>query len=274
MCLTFPTTPDKLTGHEQAIVDYISKHRERFLCMSIGELSQQLHISDATVSRFARHVGCTDFKHLKRVVMAQGGQTGPARKLANTLETGSENLLQYWMEQQHYHLQKTLDVLDREEFDRGVELLQGAKRVFLFAKNASRSPAQLLEFRLRRLGLDVHRIAHGGSELLEDVAGLGHRDVVVLFHFSKISPEGQILLAQQKSAGYTTLLFTGKTYYHLPHPPTAQLLVYRGEDHEYHAMSAPVAVVDALVLAVSRRMGAAAVAHLERIRELKDQYGR
>ena len=273
MCLTFPVTPDKFTAHEQVILDYISKHRDDFLCLSIGELSQQLRISEATLSRFARHVGCTDFKHLKRVVMAQGGKSGAARKLSHTLATGSGDLLQYWMEQQHYHLQKTLELLEPGEFHRAAEALAGAGRVFLFAKNASRAPAQLLEFRLRRLGLDVHRIAHGGSELLEDVATLGPGDLVVLFGFSKLSPEGQLLLSCQEEGGYKTLLFTGKTYYHLPHPPTIQLLVYRGEDHEYHAMSAPVAVVDALVLAVSRHMGEVAVSHLERIHQLKSRYG-
>ena len=81
MNLSFPQMPEKLTSTEQDIVEYIAAHRDEFLCMTIGQLSSALHISEATVSRFARHVGCEDFKHLKRTVVEQTVQRGPAQKL-------------------------------------------------------------------------------------------------------------------------------------------------------------------------------------------------
>ena len=85
MNLSFPQMPEKLTSTEQDIVEYIAAHRDEFLCMTIGQLSSALHISEATVSRFARHVGCEDFKHLKRTVVEQTVQCGPAQKLNRTL---------------------------------------------------------------------------------------------------------------------------------------------------------------------------------------------
>lgn len=274
MCFSFPKTPDRLTSTERTILEYIHCHRDSFLCMSIGQLSKELKVSEATVSRFARHMGCTDFKHLKRVIMEQTVEKGPARKLTNTLMTGNGDLLQYWLEQQHYNLDKTFALLDRSEFDRAVQALAAARRIFIFAKNASRSPAQLLEFRLRRLGLDVHRMANGGTELLEELAAVGAEDVMVLFSFSKISVEGSILLEHQKQMGYQTVLFTGMAYrYSNDMENTMELFVYRGEEHEYHSMSAPAAVVDALVLVVSREMGERAVDSLEAVRLLKKRYG-
>ena len=56
MNLSFPQMPDKLTSTEQDIVEYIAAHRDEFLCMTIGQLSAALHISEATVSRFARRL--------------------------------------------------------------------------------------------------------------------------------------------------------------------------------------------------------------------------
>ena len=110
MNLSFPQMPDKLTSTEQDIVEYIAAHRDEFLCMTIGQLSAALHISEATVSRFARHVGCEDFKHLTRTVVEQTVRRGPAQKLNYTLRTGDGDLLTAWMEQQRYNLQKTLDL--------------------------------------------------------------------------------------------------------------------------------------------------------------------
>ena len=68
------------------------------------------------------------------------------------------------MEQQRYCLEKTLELLDPAQFDRAAQAVAGAKRVFVYAKNASRSMAELLAFRLRRIGVDVHAIPAGGKQ--------------------------------------------------------------------------------------------------------------
>lgn len=240
--------------------------------MTIAELAAALHVSEASISRFARRVGCRDFKHLKQVVLAQGERPGAARKLANTLAEGETALLPRWIEQQRANLEKTLELLDKAEFDRAVQAIVAAQRVYLHAKNASRALVELLAYRLRRIGVEVERLPAGGSELLEGLAGAGAGDLVVLFGFSKLSAEARVLLDHSAAAGYRTLLFTARQY---PAHSAAdiRLTVYRGEEDEYHSMTAPAAVADALVLAVSARKGPAAVARLETVRTLKQQYG-
>lgn len=274
MCFSLPQTPDRLTAAEQAILEYITGHRDEFLCMTIGQLSAELNLSEATISRFARHVGCCDFKHLKRIVMEQTVQKGPAQKLKNTLQTRSGSLLHDWMEQQQYNLQKTLELLEQKDFSEAVKAIQRARRVFIYAKNASRAPAQLLEFRLRRIGIDVCRIPAGRSELLESLPLIQADDLVILFGFSKISAEGCCILEYQKRAGYRTLLFTSRFYHGDSCRADINLFVYRGEDDEYHSMTAPIAVVDVLVLELSAQMGPTAVDRLEEIRKLKAEYAK
>ncbi len=271
---SFPLMPDRLTAAEQSIVEYIIGHRDEFLCMTIGQLSGELKISEATISRFARHVGCSDFKHLKRVIMEQTMEKGPAFKLTNTLHMKGRDFLRTWIEQQQYNLQKTLELLAQREFSEAAETVQGARKVFIYARNASRAPAQLLEFRLQRIGIEVCCIPSGGSEFLESLARMGAEDLVILFGFSKISAEGRILLDYQKRAGYRTILFTSRAYQEEKNRGDINLYIYRGEENEYHSMSAPVAVVEALVLAVSAGMGVTAVDRLETIRKLKGEYGR
>lgn len=273
MPITFPSMPDKLTANEAALLEFINQHSDRFLFLSIAQLAETLSMSEATVSRFARHVGCRDFKHLKQVVLAQTQtRTGPADKLAATLAEGDGAPLPHWLEQQRYCLEKTEALLDPAEFHRAVQAIAEARRVFVYAKNASRSMAELLRFRLRRIGIDVRLLAGAGNELLEGLAAAGPGDLVVVFSFSKRSTEGAILLDWQRKAGYRTLLFTGQLS-PLPDPqPDIRLFVYRGEANEYHSMAAPAAIVDALVLGVSAKLGDRAVDRLARLRALKQRY--
>ena len=77
MTLQLPVSSAELTRAEQKILDFINTNPDTFLFSSIGQLAQQLELSDATLSRFARHVGCQDFKELKNLVLEQSS-SGPA----------------------------------------------------------------------------------------------------------------------------------------------------------------------------------------------------
>ena len=272
MNLSFPQMPEKLTSTEQDIVEYIAAHRDEFLCMTIGQLSAALHISEATVSRFARHVGCEDFKHLKRTVVEQTVQRGPVQKLSNTLQAKEGDILAAWLEQQRYNLQKTLDLLDREAFAAAVAALLGARKIFLHARNASRAPAVLLEYRLRRIGLEVEQLPSAGSELAERLAAIGPQDVVVLFGFAKVSQAAGVILERQQQAGYRTILFTSRVWHGEGPRADIELFIYRGDEKEQHSMSSPISVVEALSLALSAQMGGAALARLDEIQQLKTAY--
>ena len=98
MDLRLPTPAGELTRAEQKILDYINTNTDAFLFSSIGQLAQRLELSDATVSRFARHVGCRDFKALKSLVLEQS--PGPAVKLTATLSQGDHFSPQAWLERQ------------------------------------------------------------------------------------------------------------------------------------------------------------------------------
>ena len=271
--ITFPQTPDKLTATEQAIIEYITRHRDEFLLMTIGQLAKKLDVSEATVSRFARHVGCEDFRHLRRVVMEQTVGSGPAHKLTNTLRAGSGDFFTGFKDRPRENLQRTMELLDPSEFETAASAICCARRVFVHARNASRAPAQLLEYRLSRIGIDIRPMPTGGAELSESLAQIGETDLVILFGFSKLSAQGRAILDYQRRVGYRTMMFTGRAYQEEALRADINLFVYRGEEDEYHSMTAPAAVCDALVLAVSSRLGDTALERLKTIAKLKREYG-
>ena len=209
MELQLPISASELTRAEQKILDFINTNTDTFLFLSIGQLAKRLEISDATLSRFARHAGCRDFKALKTLVMEQA--SGPAVKIAGTLHREEHFSPVGFLQQQQLYLQKTAEQLDEATFDRAAQTIAQAKRILIYGKKASSSLAQLIYFRLRRLGLQVSLLPSGGSELLEGLGQIGEGDLVILFSFSKLSREGKILLEQGRKAGYQTLAFVSRT---------------------------------------------------------------
>lgn len=270
MELQLPISASELTRAEQKILDFINTNTDTFLFLSIGQLAKRLEISDATLSRFARHAGCRDFKALKTLVMEQA--SGPAVKIAGTLHREEHFSPVGFLQQQQLYLQKTAEQLDEATFDRAAQTIAQAKRILIYGKKASSSLAQLIYFRLRRLGLQVSLLPSGGSELLEGLGQIGEGDLVILFSFSKLSREGKILLEQGRRAGYQTLAFVSRTCLPPEESADMNLFVYRGTEKEYHSMAAPTALLDTLVVAVTKQMGADGVAALKTLHELKKTY--
>ena len=212
------------------------------------------------------------FKELKNLVLEQSA-SGPAVKLAGALQEGESFSLSAWMNRQQLYLQKTAEQLDPAEFERAVQALIQARQVYIHGKNASGSLAQLLFFRLRRLGIAVSLLPSSGSELLEGLHLAHQGDLVILFSLSKLSREGRVILDYAKTAGYTTLSFVSRTC--LPPEESAQinLFSYRGTEKEYHSMAAPSMVLDALVVALASRIGRQGAQSLESLQRLKKEYG-
>ena len=256
MTLQFPRMPEQITKAESRILDYISNNPEEFLLSSIGEVGEKLDVSGTTISRFVRRLGCGDYKELRRLVADQNVSEGPAVKLMQTLHSEEAFTVDNWFLRQQMYLQKTLEGLEQEEFQKAVSALCSAHRVFIHAKSASSSLGQLLMFRLRRLGLSQAK------------AG----DLVIMFSFSKLSQEGKMILGYRKEAGYQTLAFISRAFVPEEERADIQLFAYRGEAKEYHSMTAPAALVDALVVAVSEQMGEASVENLSHLYHMKKTY--
>lgn len=109
MTIQFPHMPEQITRSEAEIIDYISNNPREFLPDPIGTVSQKLGVSGTTLSRFARRVGCGDYKGLKRLVSQQEQPAGPAAKL---LEIQQGFTVESWMLRQQLYLEKTLEGLD------------------------------------------------------------------------------------------------------------------------------------------------------------------
>lgn len=259
------------TDSDIRFAEFIEASGEELLFMNIGQVAERTGMSEATISRSVRHLGFSDFKDLKKSLISEKTSSGAAGKMAGTLakEDFAPDNLFVW--QQNY-LKRTADKLTEEELMKAVSYMQEARRIYIFAKNASGSMAQLLFFRLRRMGVDVSLLPSGGSEIVEGLSRVGKEDLIILFGFTKISKEGRLILDCKRDIGYKVLTLTSRNHIPEEEQGDVNLYVYRGEPREYHSMVAAAAIVDILVLTLAEKMKADAAKHLTRIENLKQKY--
>lgn len=82
----------------------------------------------------------------------------------------------------------------------------------------------------------------------------------------------KIILEHSGTAGYRTLAFVSRTCIPAEERADISLFAYRGEEKEYHSMSAPAALLDVLVVAVTERLGTSGTDALEQLHQLKADY--
>lgn len=268
----FLTEDASYTKTEREIIDFICQNPSSFLTVSISQLARRLDVSDATISRFARHAGYRDFKELKTAVAQAMEGAGPAEKLKESISSENSAGLERFLLHQQSCIQKTLELIDKEAFSRAVQAVCQAPSIYIHGKGASRSLAQLLSFRLKRFGKPVCLLPSGGSELFEDLVHAQAGDVIITFGFQKLPAESKILLAHGQDAGCRTILFCSRIYAELDARDPIRLFIYRGEPEEYHSMTAPMAVLDAMVLEIAAAMGDPAVQQLDRLHQMKQQF--
>lgn len=252
------------TDAERTIMDFVAARPAEFLVMSIQQLSARLGISDATVSRFARHAGFRDFKELKSAVAAS--TLGPAEKIRASIEGGGS--ARAYLEGQRDNLARTMEAIDEAAFGRAADELAGATRVLLLGKGAAACLAELLGFRLARFGKQVVRVAPG-SDVAEGLALADAGTVLVAFGFQRVPAEVEVALEHARDVGARSVLLTGRRTW--PSGPVADvtLTVYRGEPRDYHSMTSAVALIDALVVATAARLGDDAIRRLDDLKALK-----
>ena len=215
------------TKTEQEIIDFICRNPGAFLTASISQLAERLGISDASLSRLAKHAGYRDYKELKAAVTGALSGAGPAEKLQGSLSGDKGGGLDSFLSWQQSCLQKTLELIDREAFEQAAEQIASAKRIFLHGKGASRCLAQLLHFRLNRFGKDIFLMPSGGTELFEDINRLRPDDLVICFGFQKLPREDSVLLSCASQNGCRSILFCSRIYAAETSPADISLLIYR-----------------------------------------------
>lgn len=185
MKLEFPNNNESFTKSELEILDFIELNKEEFLFMTIGEISEALSISDATISRFSKKVGCDDYKSLKTLVMSQIQYNGSVAvdKMTQTLKKSEDFTVTDYLKFQQQNIQRTLEYLNPEGFNNSAVEMTKVRKIWVYGKHAAKSLSILLKTRLSRLGINIEILPSVGTELIEALENITKEDMVIIFAF-------------------------------------------------------------------------------------------
>jgi DNA-binding MurR/RpiR family transcriptional regulator len=267
----------QLTKSEQKLATFLLTNYDHAAFLNAADLAEQLQVSPATIVRFARSIGFKSFPELKRVLQE-------IFRHKNTPSTRLQHKLQDLKNSEGHILTKVVDMevqflaevphdIKPSDFDRAVKLLLEGKRIFVFGTGPSRILAELFELRLSRFGLPVISLIAPGRDLLDKLILLQRDDSILVTGFQRLTGELVAALNHAHKLGCRTVFLTDVLAPSFKDKADVILAARRGPVSTFHSLTVPMAILNAMILAIATEQSDESVAHLELLDELRTEYG-
>jgi DNA-binding MurR/RpiR family transcriptional regulator len=248
------TKVKSLNGAQRRLGNYLQNDSSALLLSNVNDLAQAVGVSKATVVRFAKTLGYAGFPELRRDIQKEmRRKLRAADRMKETFaELGDdENIFAKLIKRDIQLLQETLRAASFTDFQKAVEVILNARKVFLIGLNASTALAYILHFRLVRVKKDAHWIfLTGGTSLVEQLAFMEPADVLIAIDFLEVPREVQTALQHAKKVGAPILGITDFPSSAIAKAANVCLFAKRGLHSSVNSLTPAFSLVNALAIAV------------------------
>lgn len=267
---------DTFSKRQRAIANFIMDNYDKAAFMTASRLGKAINVSESTVVRFAAELGYEGYPEMQRALqeMIRNKLTSIQRIEVTNDRLGSGDILSAVMQSDIEKLRLSLDTVDHEQFRNAVDQIVGAKRIYILGLRSSTAIASFLGFYFNLLFEDVTLVhTTSVSEMFEQVLHIGPGDLMIGISFPRYSSRTVKVMQFARDRGANVLAVTdseASPLYALAH---TSLLAKSDMVSFIDSLVAPLSLVNALIVAVGRRMDKDISGTFTELEEIWAEYG-
>lgn len=266
---------EALTPAERLLVRQIIASPRDVALGTAGNLARRIGVHDSTASRLAKKLGYESYAGFRAAIQDEFiVRTDPAARVRTTLEqTGDSGLLSNLVSREVEALTGLTRYVDEQRLTEAARAVLASRRTFVFARGNAEALAVLLERRLRRMGRHVHVLRGDGRDVAEQILGMEEGDSLVVFSFRRQPALYAPLIRRARSLGAKSIVIAGSIGPSLS--PVADHLLFAprtGSQDAFQTLTVPMAIANALILAMAREDRDGSLRKLELLGELIDTF--
>lgn len=264
-----------MTASQLKLCSYILDNIDEAVFLSGHQLALQAKTSDASVTRFARFLGFESFDQLKTALQDHyHARMRLHERLRDKLAaTAGADFYEATTLSEIQYLQLSTERISSADIEAGAVALSQARKVFTAADRPAWCLVDLMDYRLTRYGLDVIKIAECGRYLFERARFLQAQDVMLIFVMQQFSTSTERLLRLARERRCKIVIVTDLTLVPKAMPGEIILTAKRGPTGVSNSLLVPMAIVNALVLAVAKVRGVKTYEALDELDRLRGTDG-
>ncbi len=266
---------DDLPKQQKKIANYIIRHFDEVVFLSITKLATVLDVSEATIVRFAQNLGNKGFPELKNdLVKYYREYLTPGERMKRSIETMPDDPFNYaqMVDSEIQLLKSSVTTIDRESLKEAVDAILTAKTIYVFGNGGNECLANHLSFRLSRFKLKVIQQSVSGKNLFEKLLVIDKNSLIIDYHFYKSTIDFRRLMDVCEEKHIPVLLITDSILPPLIKKAKIVLHAERGPAGTFHSQVVPVAINNAIIDGVASRLGKKAIQALSELSEMRKKH--
>ena len=265
----------KMSKGQKRIVDYITHHYDSAAFMTAAKLGKAVGVSESTVVRFASELGFDGFSEFKKALcdIVKNKLTSVQRMEIISSKIGDEDVLKNVMQSDIEKLRQTMENVSASDFEKSVELLLNANKVYILGARTCFSLATFLEVYLNMLLDNVKVVAaNSASDVFEQMYQIGKSDVLIAISYPRYSQRTLkgVKFAYERGAHIITITDSSSA----PLVDYAECSLVAGCDMSniVDSLVAPLSLINALIVAIVMRNKTKATEAFESLEDIWAKY--
>ncbi|GGY53554.1 transcriptional regulator [Bacterioplanes sanyensis] len=258
----------ELRKSEVKVAEFVLKAPQQVMHMRIVDLAQEAQVSEPTIVRFCRAIGCNGFQEFKVRIAQEMAIANNIGQFAIAEDDGIDDIVEKIADTTIQRLHQVKSQLQAEQVGEAARAISAAQRVEFYGFGASGAVAIDAQHKFFRLQVATAAYSDPHMQAMSAVT-LSNRDVVVAISQSGRTKDllHSVQLAQQHGARVVSLAPANTALSQL-----AELPIYidiEEDTEQYTPMTSRIAhlmVIDMLAVAVTQRRGPEFAEHLNAIK--------
>ena len=260
---------------QKRIGRYILDHYDQAAFMTASRLGSLAEVSESTVVRFAAELGYDGYPAMQKALqeMARSRLTSTQRiqaaesiygedVLGSVIQADIENLRQIALNE------------DRGSFDAAVDRIVNARHIYILGSRSSTYLAGYLNFYMQMMFENVTLVqTSAAGEIFEQLFRSGEGDVMIAISFPRYSRDTISAVKFARAKGTEVVALTDRKQSPVAQMSVAALLAPSEMLSFIDSMTAPISLINALLVGIATRMGTDVTATFSMLERLWDQYG-
>ena len=261
---------------QKRIASFILESYDKVAFMTASKLGKKVNVSESTVVRFAAELGYDGYPDMQRSLqkMIRNRLTSVQRIEVTNDRLGDQDLLSMVLQSDIEKIRLTLEELDRDSFEKAVDAIVSARKLYIIGVRSCAAMATFMSFYFNLIFDNVVKVsATTASEVFESLLRVGEGDVVIGVSFPRYSSRTVQAMNFARSRGATTIAITDSEVSPLS-PISTYTLKARSDMASFvDSLVAPLSLINALLVAVSRKKNDDLANTFEDLEKIWEEYG-
>ena len=264
-----------LSKGQKLLADYIEKNYERAVFFTASKLGEEVGVSESTVVRFAMSLGYKGYPEFQKDLeeMVKNKLNSIQRMEVTYEQISEEGVLKSVLGSDSDKIKETRETIDEDAFNRAVDLILNAKKVYIIGIRSCEPLASFLAYYMNLVRDNVIQIhTSNSSGIFEQLFRIDEDDVIIGISFPRYSRSILKALEFADNRRVRVITLTDSVNSPMNMYSSCNLIAKTDMASVVDSLVAPLSVINALIVSLCLKKQEDVTKTLSLFEEIWDEY--